>query len=270
MRRIVVTGAAGGIGKALCTLLRAGGDQVVAADVRQPDTPDSDFVALDLMDEGAIRAATDSILHKCDGRIDALCNVAGVPPGAAGPETVLTINFLGTRALTDALLPAIVPGGRIMSLASRAGYGWSQNVDQIKRLGGCRTAADVAAFVAAEGCDATRAYNLSKEAIILWTMAMTEPLIARDIAMNTVSPGAVQTGILDDFLKAFGEKTARNIARAGRPAQPAEVAAACAFLLSEAGGWIRGEDLVVDGGIRAFTTVDQLDLGGLCLPAAAS
>lgn len=265
MRRIVVTGAAGGIGQALLAMLRADGDQVIAADLRAPGGEARDFVTLDLRDDASIRDGVAQILQMTDGRLDALCNIAGLPPRDSGAEQVLTVNFLGTRALTQALLPAIASGGRIMTLASRAGHGWPQNVEQVKRLGQCRSASDIAAFVRTEGCDPTRAYNLSKEAIILWSMAMTEPLIARDITINTVSPGAVETGILDDFMRAFGEGAVRNIARAGRPARPTEVAEACKFLLSDSGHWIRGEDLVVDGGIRAFTTADRLGLDSLRL-----
>ena len=72
--------------------------------------------------------------------------------------------------------------------------------------------------------DATRAYNLSKEAVIVYTISQTERMIQKRFRMNSVSPAAVSTGILDDFTKAFGEKVAKNIARAGRPGHPEEIA----------------------------------------------
>ena len=72
--------------------------------------------------------------------------------------------------------------------------------------------------------DATRAYNLSKEAVIVMTMARAEEMTRRGLRMNSASPAAVSTGILDDFITAFGEKVAKNIARAGRAGLPDEAA----------------------------------------------
>lgn len=108
--------------------------------------------------------------------------------------------------------------------------------------------------------DATRAYNLSKEAVIAMTQARTEALLARGLRANTVSPSAVSTGILDDFVKAFGPRVAQNVARVGRPGQPGEIAEVIVFLASPQSHWIKGQDIVVDGGMGAILASDMLGL----------
>ena len=154
-------------------------------------------------------------------------------------------------------------GASIVNLASRAGRDWMANTDQTKRLA---QSADGASFVRDEGIDATRAYNLSKEALILWTMSESEELSNQGFRINSVSPAAVATGILDDFIAAFGEVVAKNVARAGRPGTPEEIADVVAFLLSDKSRWIRGADIWIDGGMGAFAVSDRLDLAGLkCL-----
>ncbi|NCF49556.1 MAG: SDR family oxidoreductase, partial [Bacteroidetes bacterium] len=68
----------------------------------------------------------------------------------------------------------------------------------------------------------------------------------------TVSPSAVRTGILDDFLKAFGPTVAANLQRVGRAGTPEEIAAAISFLVSPKASWINGIDIIIDGGMGAL------------------
>ena len=68
----------------------------------------------------------------------------------------------------------------------------------------------------------------------------------------TVSPAAVSTGILDDFINAFGPGVAKNLERVGRAGKPEEVASVIAFLLSDQANWINGIDIIIDGGMGAF------------------
>ena len=105
-----------------------------------------------------------------------------------------------------------------------------------------------------------RAYNLSKEAVIAFTLSQTERLIARNLRMNSVSPAAVSTGILDDFVSAFGAQVAQTMARTGRPATPDEVADVTVFLARPESHWIKGQDIIVDGGISALVACDTMGL----------
>ena len=117
-----------------------------------------------------------------------------------------------------------------------------------------------------EKLDATRCYNLTKEAVILWTVAETEAMVKRGLRINSLSPGGIATGILGDFQKAFGPRMARNVERAGRPGRPEEIAEVAAFLLSPPSHWIKGTDIAIDGGMGAFNQADLMDLHGLRLP----
>ena len=119
-RRVVVTGCASGIGAQLCGQLTDLGAEVVGLDVRPP-APDavelSDFVEIDLADPGSIDRAATAVT----GPVDALFNVAGVSSGIGNPLLVVTINFLGTRQFTEAMLPKLVVGvvGRLRLVPGR-------------------------------------------------------------------------------------------------------------------------------------------------------
>ncbi len=255
-RTIAVTGVAGGIGAELAALLKSRGHRVIGFDLRDTSQNIDGFVPLDLADMTSVRAAAAAVEEPLDG----LCNNAGLPPRDGLEAMLLQVNFLGTRAFTDLLRPKISGGGSIVNVASRAGAQWRQNLDQVLRLGALSDAAQLPEFITREGIDPTRAYNLSKEAVIAWTAALTEEMIGRDIRINSISPGAVTTGILDDFARAFGDKMVRNVERAGRPGTPREVAEVAAFLLSPESGWIKGVDIAIDGGMGGFNMSDMLGL----------
>ena len=78
--------------------------------------------------------------------------------------------------------------------------------------------------------------------------------------MNSVSPSAVSTGFLDDFVSAFGHKASRNVARTGRPGRPNEIADVIAWLILPQSHWLKGQAIVVDGGMEATTASDVLRL----------
>ena len=120
--------------------------------------------------------------------------------------------------------------------------------------------ASLPGFIEAEDIGHVRAYDLSKEAVIVWSMARCERLIGRDLRANTVSPAAVSTGILDDFKAAFGERAAKGIARAGRPGTAKEIAEAICFLARPESRWIKGIDLSVDGGMTVMATSDRMEI----------
>jgi len=262
-RTYAVTGVASGIGAALAKTLKAQGHTVIGYDVHETSENVDHFVPLDLGDETSIISAA----AKTPVRLDGLCNNAGVPPRSGMEAVILQVNFLGTRAFTDAMLPHLKDGASIVNMASRAGHGWRDNLDQNMRLAALRRADQVEPFVTSEGIDATRCYNLTKEAVILWTVAMTEDMIARGLRINSLSPGGVSTGILDDFRRAFGDKMARNVERAGRPGTAQEIADIAAFALSPDANWLKGADIAIDGGMGAFNMTDMLGLDAMRLSA---
>lgn len=258
LQHVLLTGAASGIGAECARKLRARGVRITALDIAEPATAVDHFCTLDLADASSIEQAVAFALTH--GPFDALLNIAGIPPRPGQELKVLTVNWLGQRQLTEGVLDGLNAGGAIVNMASRAGAQWRDNLEQVKALIASEDAAAMQSLIDAGAVDATRAYNLSKEAMIVWSIALTEQLKSRELRVNSVSPAAVDTGILDDFKTAFGERVAQNIARVGRPGRPDEIADLALFLASPESHWIRGMDIVIDGGMGAMIQSDVLGL----------
>jgi len=248
--RLALTGGATGIGAATAARLRADGHEVVIFDIRDPDSGDR-WIQLDLMDPGSIAAA----LKAADGSFDGLCSIAGVPPRDDNAVPCLTVNTLATCAFIEGFMPKLNEGAAVVSVASRAGMGWQSNLDQLENLL-AQTPASLDEWCAGNEVDATKAYILSKQALIYWHQRAVTPYIGKH-RFVTVSPSAVSTGILDDFVKAFGPMVAANLARVGRSGTPQEVAELIAFCVSPAASWMNGVDVITDGGMGAMAMMAQ-------------
>ena len=252
--RPALTGGATGIGAATVARLRADGHEIVIFDIQKPDG-DERWIKLDLMDADSISAA----LAAADGRSDGLVSIAGIPPRDGNEVACLTINTLATCAFIDAFMPKLNDGAAVVTVASKAGGAWQSNLDQLEDLL-AQTPAGLADWCAANEVDATKAYILSKQAVIYWHQRAVTAHIGKH-RFVTVSPSAVSTGILDDFVKAFGPMVAANLARVGRSGTPEEVAELINFCLSPAASWINGVDLVTDGGMGAMAMMAQRNGG---------
>lgn len=253
--RVALTGGSSGIGAEVARKLSELGHEVTAFDISEPQVQVSRWIRTDLSDPNSIQAATDAV----SGTYDALINNAGLPPRDGLEEVILKVNWFGLRRFMAGMLDKLEPGAAIVNTASRAGAMWRENIAEVKALMALEPE-KLSNFIQERGIDATRAYNLSKEAVIVMTMAETENLIARNLRMNSVSPAAVSTGILKDFAAAFGDRMAKNVARAGRPGLPEEVADVVIFLASPESGWIKGQDITIDGGMSAMAMSDKLGL----------
>src|SRR5215213_6289329 len=129
-QRVVVTGAASGIGAETAKVIAGGGAEVISLD-RNPagGAHIAPHISYDLTD----RASIDAAIAAIDGPIDALCNIAGVP-GRLPTATVIAVNFLGLRHLTEGLADQITDGGAIVNVASIAGNQWQTNLAEVKLL----------------------------------------------------------------------------------------------------------------------------------------
>ncbi len=256
--KIAITGGATGIGAEVAAKLMAAGHHVTAFDISEPTENVDRWVKTDLSDPASIKAA----IAAADGPYDALINNAGVPPRDGLEEIILKVNYFGLKDFCDGMIDKIAEGGAIVNTASRAGAMWRDNLDEVKALM-TLDPADLSDFIKDRAISPTRAYNLSKEAVIVLTMSQTERMIARNIRSNSVSPAAVSTGILKDFAAAFGDRMAKNVARAGRPGTASEIADVIIFMASSQSAWIKGQDICVDGGMGAMTMSDALGVSDL-------
>jgi len=252
--RLALTGGATGIGAATVARLRADGHEIVIFDIQKPDSGEH-WIRLDLLDKGSIAA----VLEEADGSFDGLVSIAGIPPRGDNEVACLTVNTLATCAFIEGFMPKLNDGAPLVTVASRAGMAWQSNLDQLDDLL-AQTPDSLAKWCAVNAVDATKAYILSKQAIIYWHQQMVTPHIGRH-RFVTVSPSAVSTGILDDFVKAFGPLVAANLARVGRSGTPEEVAELIAFCLSPAASWINGVDIITDGGMGAMAMMAQRNGG---------
>lgn len=147
-----ITGVASGIGAALARKLKDAGHSVIGFDIVETDQNVDYFVHLDLNVPSSIQTATAGSGWALEG----LCNNAGLPPREGIEAAMLQVDFIGTQDFTQRMIPHLTPGASIVNIASRAGAGWRQNLDQTLHLGAITDPAHLEDFIAREGLDATR------------------------------------------------------------------------------------------------------------------
>ncbi|MCS5664541.1 MAG: SDR family NAD(P)-dependent oxidoreductase, partial [Acidimicrobiales bacterium] len=130
-RTVVVTGAATGMGAETVALLDTLGAEIHAVDIVDVAGPVASAHRVDIGDPASIDVA----LADLPDRIHALVNCAGIPGGTRfDARTVMRVNFLGLRHLSEAIFDRIAPGGSITSVASLAGGGWTNHVAELSEL----------------------------------------------------------------------------------------------------------------------------------------
>jgi len=231
-----VTGVASGIGHAVAERLRDDGATVVGFDLREEGPGGVEVVAGDVTDRAAVEAA---IAHavQAHGRLDVLANVAGVPQFGRVDELSddewrrsLDVNLTGPFLACRAALPHLrASRGCIVNLASIAGL---------------------------EGQAYTAAYCASKGGLVLLTRALAVELAQDGVRVNCVCPAAVDTPLLVDVahrIPADADPRLLDRLQMLMPGlvSPAEVAAAVAYLASDAARMITGQALTLDGGRSA-------------------
>jgi NAD(P)-dependent dehydrogenase (short-subunit alcohol dehydrogenase family) len=258
-RRAVVTGCASGIGEHVVRQLTELGADVIGLDKRRPRFGINEFHEVDLADQGSI----ESTVARVVGRVDALFNVAGVSSGIGDPELVVAINFLGTRHLTEALIPKMAAGSSIVSVSSLAAAAYREHLRSVAPLLNTATMQQGIDWCHAHPDALTGGgYQLSKEAIILYTMRSAPVLGARGIRINCTGPGVTETPILDQLRTAYGQGFLDAIPKPlGRVSGPAEQAAVLLFLNSTAASYISGQVLWVDGGNVGAAIARELEEG---------
>ncbi len=250
-KRVIVSGCASGIGEATARALVGFGAVVHGVDVKHTKTELAAFELLDLADPKSIEHAVGNI----GGHVDALFNCAALPP-MAPPLEIMKVNFLGTRLFTERVLNLMTEGGAIVSTSSNGGFFWRKHLPLLLEFLAFDSFEDGLAWYEEHQDSVGQPYAFGKEALNVWTMQQSALLIQRGIRINTTSPGAVQTPMLEAIEKVVPRElidaTNRKI---GRRSTPEEQVGPMLFLNSSSASYVNGTDLAVDGGYWASLSV---------------
>lgn len=264
-KRVVVMGCFSGTGEAAARTLVALGAEVHGCDIKpSPVAGLASFTTVDLKDPASIAAGVAAI----GGEVDALFNISGLPQTFPG-EDVVTVNFLGIRAWTDAWLPHVRKGGAIVTVSSLGGMNYLARQSLLAEFMGN---ADIASGRAWFNANAERAgdpYTLSKEAVNTWTQKSAPALMERDIRINCTMPSPIDTPMLNDFRKVAGDAVLSAFAKAkGRFSSPEEQALPLILLNSDAASFISGVCLPVDAGLAGGLATGVLNIQQMIAEAA--
>jgi len=244
--RCVVVGAATGMGEACARTLVELGAEVIALDIAPLGAPVKQAIAVDLADPASIAAAAAQI----DGEIPKLFVCAGVPgPPRWDAFATMRVNFVGVRAITEALLPQVPRGGAVALISSIAGVGYAKQLERLKQLCATESFEDAVAWCE-KNPDVANGYLGSKQALIVYTKLRASQLVERGIRMNCLLPAPTETPMLASFHAQVGgaENLELFVAPIGRNATSGEMALPLIALNSDAMSFVSGHDLEVDFG----------------------
>ncbi|MFZ3566739.1 SDR family oxidoreductase [Streptomyces sp. BH097] len=248
-RKIVVTGAASGIGQALAGMLRTQGDDVIGVDLKDAD------VCADLGTAEGRQDAVRAILERSGGVLDAVIACAGI---SARVPAVIAVNYFGVTELLQGLRPALAraEAPRAACVGSIVGTRPGARDVVAACLAGDEPGALAAAAALADAGEGGALYPASKAALARWVRrtSVTDAWAGAGIPLNAVAPGVVLTPM--HAASAVTEEQRRIVAQAvpmplNGHAEPEVIARALRWLTSAENSHVTGQVLYVDGGAEA-------------------
>ncbi len=247
----IVTGGSSGIGERIVELFVEQGAKVVAAARRQQEGAALEkrlgvrFIRADVANEADVKTMVDQTV-KWFGRLDCLVNNAGVP------SPMVSITEIDVPTI-DQLL-AVNVRGVLLGIKHAAPVMLAQKVGSIINIG---------SIAGLRGGASGHIYSATKAAVQSITRSAGAELGEKGIRVNTISPGAIVTGIFAKNAGVEGSKADRltdvikgafaSLQPIPRAGMPEDIAQAAVFLASDGSSFINCQDIVIDGGLTSIT-----------------
>ncbi|GAA3198690.1 3-oxoacyl-ACP reductase [Actinocorallia longicatena] len=248
-RVAVVTGGASGIGLATARRFTSEGATVVIADLDEPRGEryagelGGLYVKVDVTSEQEVQNLY-AVTHDTYGRIDIAFNNAGISP--PDDDSILTTGLEAWKRVQDVNLTSV--------------YLCCKHVIPYMQAAGKGSIINTASFVARMGAATSQiSYTASKGGVLAMSRELGVQFAREGIRVNALSPGPVNTPLLQELFAKDPERAARRLVHipTGRFAEPEEIAAAVAFLASDDSSFITAAEFLVDGGISGAYVTPQ-------------
>jgi 3-oxoacyl-[acyl-carrier protein] reductase len=237
----IVTGAARGIGNAIALALADAGANIVITDLKIPESIQATIDRIqaggkkcvvyqsDVTDANSVKTVVEKVIEEF-GRIDILVNNAGITRDALllrmseeDWDMVINVNLRGTFNMTKATIRQMMSqrSGKIINIASVVGI--TGNAGQAN-------------------------YSASKAGVIGFTKSMAKELASRNIQVNAIAPGYIETDMTSKLTEAQ-RKAITDFIPLKRTGKPEEVAELAVFFASSGSDYMTGQVICVDGGL---------------------
>lgn len=260
-KRILITGANGGMGRVTAELAAVQGYQLVLTDLASTDLDGlsrafSSTLAvspLDVTDAAAIDALANDLQQL--GGIDAIVHTVGVSPNMADWRRVIDIDLIATARFLEAMRPILRAGGAAVCISSSSAYMAPPNPD-IDQLLADPLAKDARAaldhMADSPLTDSGLAYSYAKRALQQFVARQAAPWGSEGKRLVSVSPGLIDTAMGRMEYDASENFTAlKQMIALGELGKPEDIAEMALFLVSDQAKYVTGCDILVDGGLIA-------------------